>query len=55
MKPVKVKAYARAGVDVNLGNTVKRGIQSIVRSTHGPEVLGKIGDSAGCSVRTSRA
>jgi phosphoribosylformylglycinamidine cyclo-ligase len=47
MKPVKVKAYARAGVDVDLGNTVKRGIQSIVRSTHGPEVLGKIGGFGG--------
>lgn len=47
MKPVKVKAYARAGVDVDLGNTVKRGIQSIVRSTHGPQVLGKIGGFGG--------
>ena len=43
----KKKAYARAGVDVDLGNTVKRGIQSIVRSTHGPEVLGKIGGFGG--------
>jgi phosphoribosylformylglycinamidine cyclo-ligase len=47
MKPVKVKAYARAGVDVDLGNTVKRGIQAIVRSTHGPQVLGKIGGFGG--------
>lgn len=47
MKPVKVKAYARAGVDVDLGNTVKRGIHAIVRSTHGPEVLGKIGGFGG--------
>jgi phosphoribosylformylglycinamidine cyclo-ligase len=47
MKPVKVKAYAQAGVDVDLGNTVKRGIQSLVRSTHGPEVLGKIGGFGG--------
>jgi phosphoribosylformylglycinamidine cyclo-ligase len=42
-----IKAYARAGVDVDLGNTLKRGIQSIVRSTHGPEVLGKIGGFGG--------
>ena len=47
MKSVKTKAYAQAGVDVDLGNAVKRGIQSIVRSTHGPEVLGKIGGFGG--------
>jgi phosphoribosylformylglycinamidine cyclo-ligase len=41
------KAYARAGVDVDLGNLVKRRIQSKVRSTHGPEVLGKIGGFGG--------
>ncbi len=34
-------------MDVELGNTLKRGIQSIVRSTHGPEVLGKIGGFGG--------
>jgi phosphoribosylformylglycinamidine cyclo-ligase len=47
MKTVKTKAYAQAGVDVDLGNAVKRGIQSIVRSTHGPQVLGKIGGFGG--------
>ena len=41
------KAYARAGVDVDLGNAVKRGIHAVVRSTHGPEVLGKIGGFGG--------
>jgi len=41
------KAYARAGVDVDLGNSVKKGIQSLVRSTHGPEVLGSIGGFGG--------
>lgn len=41
------KAYARAGVDVDLGNTVKSGIQRMVRSTHGPEVLGAIGGFGG--------
>ncbi|MBA3609655.1 MAG: phosphoribosylformylglycinamidine cyclo-ligase [Chthoniobacterales bacterium] len=41
------KAYARAGVDVDLGNLVKRKIQGRVRSTHGPEVLGKIGGFGG--------
>src|SRR6202165_1838415 len=41
------KAYARAGVDVDLGNLVKKKIQARVRSTHGPEVLGKIGGFGG--------
>lgn len=43
----KKKAYAAAGVDVDLGNAVKGGIQKVVRSTHGPEVLGKIGGFGG--------
>src|SRR3954468_21521737 len=41
------KAYARAGVDVDLGNFVKRRIQSRVKGTHGPEVLGKVGGFGG--------
>jgi phosphoribosylformylglycinamidine cyclo-ligase len=41
------KAYARAGVDVDLGNKLKRRIQSHVRQTHGPQVLGKIGGFGG--------
>src|SRR4030095_16562899 len=41
------KAYVRAGVDVDLGNKLKRGIQSLVRQTHGPQVLGKIGGFGG--------
>ena len=43
----KKKAYSRAGVDVDLGNKLKRGIQSLVRQTHGPQVLGKIGGFGG--------
>ena len=43
----KRKAYARAGVDVDLGNFVKKKIQARVKSTHGPEVLGKIGGFGG--------
>jgi len=43
----KKKAYALAGVDVDLGNLVKRRIQSRVRSTHGPEVLSKVGGFGG--------
>jgi len=41
------KAYARAGVDVDLGNKLKQRIQSLVRQTHGPQVLGKIGGFGG--------
>ena len=43
----KKKAYALAGVDVDLGNLVKRSIQARVKSTHGPEVLGKVGGFGG--------
>jgi phosphoribosylformylglycinamidine cyclo-ligase len=43
----KKKAYASAGVDVDLGNKLKRRIQSLVRQTHGPKVLGKIGGFGG--------
>src|SRR5215212_5872715 len=41
------KAYTAAGVDVDLGNRVKRGIHALVKGTHGPEVLGKIGGFGG--------
>jgi phosphoribosylformylglycinamidine cyclo-ligase len=41
------KAYARAGVDVDLANKLKRGIGALVRQTHGPQVLGKIGGFGG--------
>src|SRR5438874_8121639 len=44
---MKKKAYARAGVDVDLGNKLKRRIQSLVKQTHGPRVLGKIGGFGG--------
>src|SRR5436190_4127160 len=43
----KAKAYARAGVDVDLGNRLKRQIQSLVKQTHGPQVIGKIGGFGG--------
>ena len=35
--PKSKKAYAAAGVDVDLGNRVKSGIQALVKGTHGPE------------------
>jgi phosphoribosylformylglycinamidine cyclo-ligase len=44
------KAYAVAGVDVDLGNKLKRRIQSLVRQTHpavAGRVLGKIGGFGG--------
>jgi phosphoribosylformylglycinamidine cyclo-ligase len=41
------KAYARTGVDVDLGNRLKGQIQSLVGQTHGPQVLGKMGGFGG--------
>src|SRR6266581_8470137 len=41
------KAYARAGVNVDLANKLKRDIGAFVRQTHGPQVLGKIGGFGG--------
>ncbi len=43
----KPKAYASAGVDIDLGNRLKRKIQSLVKQTHGQQVLGKIGGFGG--------
>jgi phosphoribosylformylglycinamidine cyclo-ligase len=45
--PKKQKAYARAGVDVDLANKLKRGIAAFVRQTHGPQVLGNVGSFGG--------
>src|SRR5437868_14996036 len=41
------KAYAAAGVDIALGNRLKRDIHRLVRTTHGPQVLGKTGGFGG--------
>src|SRR5213596_2989642 len=41
------KAYARAGVDVDLANKLKRDIGAFVGQTHGAHVLGKIGGFGG--------
>src|ERR1041384_3768183 len=41
------KAYAAAGVDVDLANKLKSDIGTFVRQTHGPQVLGKIGGFGG--------
>src|SRR2546423_12688682 len=41
------KAYARAGVNVDLANKLKRDIHKLVSQTHGPQVVGKIGGFGG--------
>ncbi len=41
------KAYARAGVDIDLGNRVKARLPRLLASTHRPEVLGKVGGFGG--------
>jgi phosphoribosylformylglycinamidine cyclo-ligase len=41
------KAYASAGVDIDLGNRVKKGLHERVRTTFGPEVLGRVGGFGG--------
>jgi len=40
-------AYARAGVDINLGNRVKATLPQLLASTHRPGVLGKVGGFGG--------
>src|SRR5213595_2370038 len=47
MTKARKRAYARAGVDVDLGNKLKLQIQSLVQKTHGVEVLGKVGGFGG--------
>jgi phosphoribosylformylglycinamidine cyclo-ligase len=41
------KAYAKAGVDIDLGNKVKAGLPELLASTHRREVLGKVGGFGG--------
>ncbi len=41
-------AYAKAGVDITLGNRVKSGLGALVRSTRRPGVIGGIGGFGGC-------
>ena len=44
---MKQKAYARAGVDIDLGNKVKGTLPQLLAATHRPEVLGKVGGFGG--------
>ncbi|HTG44836.1 MAG TPA: phosphoribosylformylglycinamidine cyclo-ligase, partial [Verrucomicrobiae bacterium] len=41
------KAYAKAGVDIDLGNKVKATLPELLASTHRREVLGKVGGFGG--------
>ncbi len=41
------KAYAKAGVDIDLGNKVKSTLPKLLASTHRREVLGKVGGFGG--------
>ena len=44
---MKQKAYAAAGVDIDLGNKVKSTLPQLLASTHRKEVLGKVGGFGG--------
>ena len=44
---MKQKAYAAAGVDVDLGNRVKATLPQLLAATHRREVLGKVGGFGG--------
>jgi phosphoribosylformylglycinamidine cyclo-ligase len=44
---MKPKAYARAGVDIDLGNKVKSTLPRLLAATHRPGVLGKVGGFGG--------
>ena len=44
---MKQKAYARAGVDIDLGNQVKSTLPRLLAATRRPEVLGKVGGFGG--------
>lgn len=52
---MKKNAYAKAGVDIELGNQVKTSLPALLKSTHRPEVLGTVGGFGGLfSLSTSK-
>lgn len=51
---MKPKAYAAAGVDIDLGNKVKATLPQLLASTHRPEVLGKVGGFGGLFALNTR-
>jgi phosphoribosylformylglycinamidine cyclo-ligase len=48
------KAYARAGVDIDLGNRVKATLPELLKATHRPEVMGKVGGFGGLFALNTR-
>src|SRR5262249_18363035 len=51
---MKQKAYARAGVDIDLGNRVKSTLPKLLAATHRREVLGKVGGFGGLFALNAR-
>src|SRR5438309_9166390 len=51
---MKQKAYARAGVDIDLGNRVKAALPQLLASTRRREVLGKVGGFGGLFALNTR-
>src|SRR2546426_5384533 len=51
---MKHRAYARAGVDIALGNSVKADLPRLLAATRRPEVLGKVGGFGGLFAFDSR-
>jgi phosphoribosylformylglycinamidine cyclo-ligase len=51
---MKQKAYAQAGVDVDLGNRVKSKLPKLLAATHRREVLGKVGGFGGLFALNAR-
>lgn len=52
---MKSRAYARAGVDIALGNRVKATLPQLLASTHRKEVLGKVGGFGGLFALNTKA
>lgn len=51
---MKKKAYAAAGVDIDLGNRVKQDLPALLAATRRPEVLGKVGGFGGLFALNTR-
>lgn len=51
---MKQKAYAKAGVDIDLGNRVKSNLPRMLAATHRPEVMGKVGGFGGLFALNTR-
>ena len=51
---MRTRAYAQAGVDIDLGNKVKATLPQMLASRHRPEVLGKVGGFGGLFALNAR-